>query len=274
VNNYVARHLAACHAAAVTSADELRDRLTLPQFPRSAGYDPKWMLDHAMGPNPLWLAEALTARMRLEPGMRVLDLGCGKAITSIFLAREFGVNVVAGDLWITPAENWRRVVDAGEQDRVLPLHVEAHNLPFASEYFDAVVSIDAYHYFGTDDLYLGYLRKFIRPGGQIGIAAPMLRAELSEVPEHLKPHWDWDFWSLHTPGWWRQHWAKTGLVDVEVAELIPDGWRHWLLWDEVSYITRRGPRPDLTESDLEMNRVDAGRNFALGLVVASPVIRA
>lgn len=43
---------------------------------------------------------------------------------------------------------------------------------------------------GTHDLYLGYLRKFVRPGGQIGIAVPMLRAELTEVPEHLKPYWE------------------------------------------------------------------------------------
>jgi SAM-dependent methyltransferase len=252
----------------VTSTDELRDRLTLPQFPRSAGYDPEWMLDNAMGPNPLWLAEALCSAMRLEPGMRVLDLGCGRAITSIFLAREFHVNVVAADLWIKPAENWPRIIEAGEQGRVLPLYAEAHDLPFADEYFDAVVSIDAYHYFGTDDLYLGYLRRFVRPGGQIGIAVPMLRAELTAVPEHLKPYWDWDFWSLHTAGWWRHHWGKSGLVDVEAAELIPDGWRHWLLWDEMSFITGRGPRPDLAEAGLRMNQADGGRNFALGVVLA------
>ena len=29
--------------------------------------------------------------MELEPGMRVLDMGCGKAISSIFLAKEFDV---------------------------------------------------------------------------------------------------------------------------------------------------------------------------------------
>ena len=35
----------------------------------------------------------------LEPGMRVLDLGCGKGLSSIFLAKEFGVQVWAADLW-------------------------------------------------------------------------------------------------------------------------------------------------------------------------------
>jgi cyclopropane fatty-acyl-phospholipid synthase-like methyltransferase len=257
--------------AFVTTVDQLRDRLTLPEFPRSARYDPQWMLDNAMGPNPLWLAESLTAALRLEPGMRVLDLGCGRAITSIFLAREFDVRVVAADLWIKPSENWPRIVDAGEQHRVQPLHTEAHDLPFAEEHFDAIVSVDAYHYFGTDDLYLGYLRRFLRPGGQLGIAVPMLRAELTEstgVPEHLRPFWTWDWWSFHTADWWRWHWAKTGLVDVEVARLIPDGARHWLLWDEVRVETGSGPHPDIAAKDLAMTRADAGRTLALGLVVA------
>lgn len=78
--------------------------------------------------------------MRLEPGMRVLDLGCGRAITSVFLAREFDVRVVAADLRVKLAENWPRILEAGEQDRVLPLHAEAPNLPFADEYFGAIFS--------------------------------------------------------------------------------------------------------------------------------------
>jgi ubiquinone/menaquinone biosynthesis C-methylase UbiE len=41
-----------------------------------------------MGPNPLWLTEWLCELMDLRPGMRVLDLGCGRAPSSIFLAFE------------------------------------------------------------------------------------------------------------------------------------------------------------------------------------------
>jgi cyclopropane fatty-acyl-phospholipid synthase-like methyltransferase len=37
--------------------------------------------------------------------MRVLDLGCGRAATSIFLRREFGVQVWATDLWTNASEN-------------------------------------------------------------------------------------------------------------------------------------------------------------------------
>src|SRR5687767_10253176 len=102
-----------------------------------------------MGPNALWLVEWLTERMDLRPGMRVLDLGCGRARTSVFLAKEYGVQVVATDLWVQPSENWPDIVEAGCADRILPLHAEARDLKFAHGYFDAVVSVDAYHYFGT-----------------------------------------------------------------------------------------------------------------------------
>ena len=79
--------------------------LSHPRYPRSDGYDPYWVLTNQMGPNALWLLESLTEVMSFEPGMKVLDLGCGKAMTSIFLAKEFGVDVWATDLWIPAAEN-------------------------------------------------------------------------------------------------------------------------------------------------------------------------
>jgi len=58
-------------------------------------YDPDWVIDGQMGPNALWLAEWLSTALDLQPGMRVLDLGCGKAMTSVFWAREFDLRVYA-----------------------------------------------------------------------------------------------------------------------------------------------------------------------------------
>src|ERR671918_835739 len=93
------------------------NRLALERYPRSARYDPAWILENQMGPNPLWLVEALTEVMPVPTGWRVLDLGAGTALTSIFLAKEFGVSVVAVDLWIDPSENQRRIHAAGvDQD--------------------------------------------------------------------------------------------------------------------------------------------------------------
>ena len=138
----------------MASAD-LEVQLSHERYPRARSYDPDWVIENQMGPHALWLLEALTQVLPIEAGMKVLDLGCGKAMTSIFLAREFGAEVWATDLWIPAEENLARIREAGVQDQVVPVHAEAHSLPFAPGFFDAVVSIDAYQYFGTADLYLG-----------------------------------------------------------------------------------------------------------------------
>ena len=250
----------------------IAEKLNPTEFPRSASYDPEWALENLMGPNVLWLAEWLSEVVALRPGMRVLDMGCGRAVSSIFLAKEFGVQVWATDLWIAASDNWSRVREAGVGGLVFPIHAEAHGLPFANGFFDALVSLDAYHYFGTDELYLGrYFAPLVKPGGQIGIVVPGLRREFEEPPAHLARFWtrDWELWSFHSPGWWRKHWTKAGLVDVEVADLLPDGWRHWVNSDEASL--ELGFVPERFAADLpewiETMRTDAGRNLGLARVV-------
>lgn len=201
------------------------------RFPRSSRYHPDWVMENPFGANPLWLAEWLCEELQLRPGMRVLDLGCGRAKSSIFLAREFDVQVWAADLWIKASENWQRINDAGLQDRVFPIHADARGLPFAADFFDAITVIDSFSYFGSDDLFLNYLVQFVKPGGPLGMAgAGILRDFDGPVPEHLKTFWTQDCWCLHTSSWWRNHWERTGLVDIQQADDLPDAWRHWLQW--------------------------------------------
>lgn len=203
------------------------------RFPRAAKYHPDWVHSAVSGgANPLWLAEWLTSRMQLTPGMRVLDLGCGRALSSIFLRHEFKVQVWAVDLWFDPTENFQRVADASVADGVFPLRSNAHQLPFAEQFFDAIVSVDAFMYFGTDDLYLNYLTRFLKSDGQIGIALAGLTRELEGAcPPALVDWWAAERpYSLHSASWWRQHWQRTGLVEVELADEMPDGWQAWLEW--------------------------------------------
>lgn len=189
-----------------TSNEDLVQRLTQARYPRSNGYDVRWVIENQMGPNALWLLEWLAPALGLEnlrPGARVLDLGCGRAMTSVFLAKEYDVQVTAADLWVKADENAVRVAEAGVGDRVLPVYAEAHDLPFGEGTFDAIVSVDAYQYFGTNDLYLPTLTRLLKPGGRIGIVVPALREEPEgdEPPAHLKEYWEKDpgFWAFHSP---------------------------------------------------------------------------
>ncbi|HWJ63474.1 MAG TPA: class I SAM-dependent methyltransferase, partial [Acidimicrobiales bacterium] len=56
---------------------------------------------------------------------------------------------------------------------VFPIHADARALPFAAGFFDAIVSIDSFVYYGTDDLYASYLARFVEPGvnGQFVVPA-------------------------------------------------------------------------------------------------------
>ena len=231
-----------------------------PQFPRTNRYNPEWVVANASGgANPLWLAEWLSTAMDLRPGMRVLDLGCGRAASSIFLQREFGVQVWAADLWFSVSENAQRIQDAGCQHSVFPIHADARALPFAAEFFDAIVSIDSFFYYGTDDLYLNYLARFLKPGGQIGIAGAGLIQEMDGgLPEHLQGWWTPDLWCLHSADWWRKHWQRTGILDMETADAMPDGWQRWLDW-------HRAVAPD---NAVEISAIEADAGRFIGYVRA------
>src|SRR4026207_254899 len=110
----------------------MNEEFVSPQFPRSSAYHPEWIKAGVSGcANPLGRTEWLTEAMDLRPGMRVLDLSCGRAMSSIFLHREFGVQVWAVDLWISASENLQRIRDAGVADAVFPIHADARSLPFA-----------------------------------------------------------------------------------------------------------------------------------------------
>ncbi|MGI8603671.1 MAG: SAM-dependent methyltransferase [Verrucomicrobiales bacterium] len=236
-------------------------RLVSERFPRSSKYHPEWVLASVSGgANALWLTEWLAAALDLRPGMRVLDLGCGRAMSSIFLHHEFGVQVWATDLWCSPSENIQRIRDAGVEDGVFPIHADARSLPFAAEFFDAIVSIDSFYYYGTDDLYLNYLARFVKPGGPVGMAGAGLMREIEGLPpEHLREWWTQECglgWCLHSAAWWRRHWERTGIMDIELADIMPEGWQRWLDWHRVV-------APD---NEAEIKALEADRGNHLGYV--------
>jgi cyclopropane fatty-acyl-phospholipid synthase-like methyltransferase len=204
--------------------------------------------------------------------MRVLDMGCGKALSSVFLAKEYGAQVWANDLWISASENWQRIKEAGLEKQVYPIHAEAHDLPYAEGFFDAIVSLDSYQYYGTDDLYLSYFHKFLRPGGQIGIVVPGLAQEIErKVPEHLtRPRkdgttfWVDECWCFHTADWWQKHWEKMSVVNDVEADYLPDGVKHWIQYENACEEAGTLIFP----SEVPTLEADGGRYLALIRVVA------
>jgi Cyclopropane fatty acid synthase and related methyltransferases len=229
------------------------------KYPKTKKYDPKWIAENWMGPHPLWLLEELCENLDLHPGMKVLDMGCGKGLSSVFLAKEYGVTVFANDLWISASDNMRRFEEAGVADLVFPIHAEAHALPYADDFFDAAVSIDSYHYYGADEYYFPCIySKLVKPGGQFGIVCPGYKKEfenghpdgiLSFLSEQRAKYndagWGADMFTFHGKDWWRRLWGKTGIVEITACydiENVRDIWEPYAKFESEQH-------KDFTDAD-------------------------
>lgn len=201
-------------------------------------YNINLIKDKIMGPNPIKLAEELLTIQPIPKDSTVLDLGCGRGVTSIFMAKEYGLKVFAADLWISPTENQKYFHEIGlTNQEVIPIKAEAHELPFAEEFFDAIVSIDSYHYFGLDKTYLNkYLLPFVKHGGDILITVPGLKKDIHDnlPPEMLLSWTAEDIATLHDAECWTDILqAADGIEIIAVSEIesFEECWNDWLACD-------------------------------------------
>ena len=238
------------------------EKMKNPLYPLSSKYDPQWIIDNQMGSHCMWLTESLVKSLDLKPDMRVLDLGCGKALSSIFLAKEFGVEVWALDLWIDASDNWSRIREAGVENCVFPIHGNALEKPFADGFFDAVISINSIWSYGTGEDYVDeHLARVVKPNGKIGVVIPGMFNELTEPPEYLKPFWHPDFDKYHSPAWWRELWEKAASINIDVIDAFEDK-EGVNIWRDFVWILD----PDESE---QLMGTDNGRNITFIRLLAT-----
>ena len=105
-----------------------------------------------MGPNSIRILEELLNKysLNLSNDDILLDLGCGKGLTSFVLAKETCAKIYANDLWISKEDNKQRFIEWDVINQVVPFCEDANSLGFNKKIFEALVSVDAYHYFGTN----------------------------------------------------------------------------------------------------------------------------
>lgn len=197
--------------------------------------DPNFLNENMMGPNAWLMAEELTENLPLKKGMRVLDLGCGRGLTSVFLAEKFGVEVFAADLWTAATDNYNRFQRAGIAHLTVPLQCDALQLPFAEGFFDGVISVDAYHYFGNNDTYFAQvLKPLLKKEAIVAIAFPGMKYEVHDnIPEEMKPLWDEEALEMwHSIDWWSPKF-EPHLKEYEISEMscFTQAWQDWLSCD-------------------------------------------
>ncbi|HSL42879.1 MAG TPA: class I SAM-dependent methyltransferase [Anaerolineales bacterium] len=208
------------------------------KYPELDGYSRAEIYHDCFGGGGLYLAAQMARTLRLSPGNLVLDLGCGKGSSSIFLARHYGVRVVALDLW-TSAEFLQQKFSAQElSDRITPIQMDATQpLPFPLSYFDAIFCMNSFSFYGGSMEFIEHLLKHLKPGGQLCIGSEVLSSEFTaeqlinppavyafRLPppnEHVDVFED-DFKKQHTSGWWRDLFESSGLLQVEHCYELED----------------------------------------------------
>ena len=203
---------------------------------RTEKYKQYFTKDYLMGPNSFRLLDELIRRNPYDVCYdRTLDLGCGMALTSVFLANETPAkSVYAFDLWVDATDNLRRIRDLSLEDRIIPIHGDALDMPFAQDWFDTVVSVDSYHYFGCrEGIFADKILPFVRRGGCVMIAVPGLREEPQGEMRTLFETWaeGGDSLCFKTVGWWKELLEKEcgGRCDITVleAECYDEAWNDW-----------------------------------------------
>ena len=112
--------------------------------------------------------ELVCTKLGLQPGMRVLDVGCGWGAFAIHAAREHGVHVTGITLSEPQAQLAReRAAAAGLADQVDIRVMDYREI--TGETFDAIASIGMVEHVGSVnvDLYMAKLASLLKPGGML-----------------------------------------------------------------------------------------------------------
>ena len=207
-------------------------------YPELDGYSDDECYQDFFGGGGLYLATHMLRTLHIKPNDLVLDLGCGKGATSIFLAKHYGARVVALDLWTSRESLKEKFNSLGFADQISAIQMDATEpLPFPDHFFDTIFCMNSFNFYGGSLGYLQQLLKYLRPGGQLCIGSEVLSAEFTEeqmknpppayafkLPppnEHVDVFHD-DFVKQHTPAWWHDLFESSGLLNVECCYELDD----------------------------------------------------
>ena len=201
---------------------------------RSDNYREYFTAENLMGPNSLRLLDELLSQypLRFSQQNKVLDLGCGTGLTSMFIAKETGATVYANDLWISVEANRERFARWNMQDRLIPVREDANQLTFPTDQFDAVISIDSYHYFGTGEgFFADKILPFLKRGGIALIAIPGMKNQYDSQSGGLLSDWLGDeAYMFQSAKCWKKIIGKheeTETVETWEMEAFDQPWQEW-----------------------------------------------
>lgn len=158
-----------------TVPDEVNRRVSEPVGAEScctAFYEQDWvryLAGDVFHPGGAALTTRMVESMHLEPGARMLDLGCGTGSTALLLADRMGMQVSGVDLSEANVARARERAAAANCTARFQ-SADAHDLPFPDGSFDAALAECALSLFDEQAGSLAEIARVLKPAGQLGVS--------------------------------------------------------------------------------------------------------
>ncbi|SHJ69520.1 cyclopropane-fatty-acyl-phospholipid synthase [Palleronia salina] len=206
----------------------------------------------------------IAAKLLIEPGMEILDIGCGWGGMALTLAREFGARVHG----VTLSEEQhayatRRAAEDGLDDRVT---FELRDYRTLDRSFDRIVSVGMFEHVGVPhyDEYFRHVNQMLRPDGVAlihtigrtsppGATSPFIAkyifpggyvpalSEMSSAFERQRLELtDLEVWRYHYAKT-LNHWDQRFVAGMDKAKSLYDErfcrmWRYYLIASELTFV--------------------------------------
>ncbi|WP_425603334.1 class I SAM-dependent methyltransferase [Ruixingdingia sedimenti] len=205
----------------------------------------------------------IAGKLLLEPGMKVLDIGCGWGGMALTLARDYGVQVLGVTLSTEQHKvATERAAAAGLSDRVEFRLTDYRNV---RETFDRIVSVGMFEHVGAPHYreYFRHMKKLLNPDGVAlihtigrfsppgstspwitkyifpGGYCPALSETMAAVEREGLVETDVEIWRLHYAETLR-HWQMRFEANIDKVRALYDDrfcrmWRFYLVASEMSF---------------------------------------